>query len=83
LDDGGGVLQVRSLSGPTIVRTGVAKPGPITVTHGGFQKLVAVGATTPADLPAAGTWSLEVDLGPGDADTPPPKLQVHVDFGCP
>ena len=83
LDDGGGALQVQSLSAPTIVRAGVAKPGAITVTHAGFQKLVAVGAPTPAGVPAAGTWTLEEDLASGEEPTPPPRLQVHVDFGCP
>jgi hypothetical protein len=83
LQDGGDALQVRSLSTPVVVRSGAASPGAITVTHGGFQALVATGGSTPASVPAAGLWTLQVDLGPNDPLTPPPRLQVRLDFGCP
>jgi hypothetical protein len=83
LEDGGGSLRVRSLSAPRVVQGGVTKSTALSVSHGGWRAVVPAGGSASANVPAQGDWTIEEDLAPGEASTPPPTLKVLVEFGCP
>ncbi len=87
-DTGNGPLMVRRISAPTMTRSGADKSVPLCVTHDGLGDGFCVPANGARDVPGAGvsaggTWTLELSLAPDVPLTPPPKLRVLLDFGCP
>jgi hypothetical protein len=77
--------RVIGLRAPRVTRGGkTVDASRICITHDGLAK-TCVTPTTPAtvDVAAAGTWRVELDLGPDEPTEPPPAFTLTVDFACP
>jgi hypothetical protein len=87
LDTGYGPLKVQRISAPTMTRRGADTSVQLCVAHDGLASGFCVPANGSLDVPGAGvsaggTWTLEMNLAPDEAPTPPPRLTVLLDFGC-
>ena len=79
-----GAIQVARVSNPTFVRSGAAQPRDVCVTPpNGSTACVKAGASIELHSPAAGSWTFEASLLPDEPATPPARLRLDFDFGCP
>ena len=85
LNSAAGPLRALRLSAPKRVRSGTEESARIHVVHQGVpdDTWVTASGPVPINVPADGTWTLETELGPDEALLPPPRLRIHIDFGCP
>ncbi|HWZ90302.1 MAG TPA: hypothetical protein VNW92_15670 [Polyangiaceae bacterium] len=79
-----GAIRVARISNPTLVRSGAAQPRDLCVTPpNGKTACVKAGASIELHSPAAGSWTVEASLLPDEPATPPARLRLDFDFGCP
>lgn len=76
--------RVTRLSRPYAVGGGHRRPARVCVTHQMLEKAcLEPDAVQNVDTPLDGDWLLETTLEGDPATTPPPRLELTIDVGCP
>lgn len=79
-----GTAKVVRLSAPMRNQHGETTPARVCVTHDALQAAcIEAGASLDTSVAADGLWTLQTTLPSPAAATPPPRLTIMVQFGCP